>query len=116
MKKLPDPVELAEREVAERRAEMETHFDALQTKLRRHASSPRLIAGVAIGAVAFAYLILRPRKTQSARKSAGTLPLILQGAQTLLPLIGAVHAAREAKSAKKTVSKATGTPPVPADK
>ena len=112
MKELPDPIAAAERDVALRKVEMQTHFDALQTKFRKQASSPKLIAGVVVGAVAFAYLLLRPGKSKSAKQSGGTWPLLMQGAQTLLPLLGALHAAREAESAKKTVSRATGTPPV----
>jgi hypothetical protein len=114
MKELPDPIETAEREVALRKFEMQSHFDALQAKLKRQASSPKLIAGVVVGAVAFAYLLLRPSKSRPAKQRGGAWPLIMQGAQTLLPLIAALHAAREAESAKKTVSRATGTPPVPA--
>jgi hypothetical protein len=112
MKELPDPIETAERDVDLRKTEMQAQFDALQTRIKRQASSPKLIAGVIVGAVAFAYLLFRPGKGEPAKKG-GTLPLLMQGAQTLLPLIGAWHAAREAESAKKTVSKATGTPPVP---
>jgi hypothetical protein len=112
MEELPDPIAAAERDVALKKIELQAHFDALQTKYKRQASSPKMIAGVVVGAVAFAYLLLRPGKSKSVKKSGGTWPLLVQGAQTLLPLLGALHAAREAESAKKTVSKATGTPPV----
>jgi hypothetical protein len=116
-----DPVELAEREVAARKAVMRSDYDALQEKMRRQASSPKLIIGVLISAIVIAYFAIAGRgkpKRVVVEKGGGLWSQLLQTAQVLVPLAGVfktVQATKAAESAKKTVSKATGTPPVPHD-
>lgn len=108
-----DFVKQAERLVAARRAITRAHYEALDTRLRRQASSPKLIGGVLLGAIAIAYLAFgRSGKGKRVSKESGILPLVLKAAQIAVPLVGTLHAAREAKAARKTVSRATGTPEV----
>lgn len=119
MQNPPDSIESAEREVIARKAMMRAQYDALQTKLREGASSPKVIGGVLVGAIALGYWVMRGGRKQKrvlvTEKRSGTWSMLLDTARTLAPLLGALHAAREAKSAKKTIAKATGTTPVPHD-
>ena len=114
-----DPIESAEREVAARKAMVRAQYDALQTKVREQASSPKVIGGVLVGAIALGYLMMgRGRKQKRVvvtEKRGGTWSMMLDTARTLAPLLGSLHAARQAKSARKTIAKATGTGPVPHD-
>lgn len=113
-----DSVELAEQEVIGRKRTAQAQYDALQAKLRNQASSPKVIGGVLVGAIALAYFVFGGRskpKRRAGKQGGGTWSLMLETAQTLVPLFGALHAARQAKSAKKTIAKATGTAPVPHD-
>ena len=114
-----DSIESAERDVAARKAMVRAQYDALQTKLREQASSPKVIVGVLAGAIALGYLMLggrgKQRRVVVTEKKSGALSMMLDAARTLAPLLGSLHAARQAKSAKKTVAKATGTAPVPPD-
>ena len=114
-----DSIETAEQDVASRKAMARAQYDALQTKLREQASSPKVIGGVLAGAIALGYLVLGGRGKQKrvvvTEKRSGAWSMMLDTARTLVPLLGSLHAARQAKSAKKTVAKATGTAPVPHD-
>jgi hypothetical protein len=114
-----DSIESAEQDVATRKATVRAQYDVLQAKLREQASSPKVIGGVLAGAIALGYLIMGGRGKQKrvvvTEKKSGTLSTMLDMARTLAPLLGSLHAARQAKSAKKTVAKATGTAPVPPD-
>jgi len=119
MQNPPNSIESVEREVAARKAMVRAQYDALQTKLREGASSPKVIGGVLVGAIALGYFMMsRDRKRERVvvtEKRSGTWSMMLDAARTLAPLLGSLHAARQAKSAKKTIAKATGTRPVPPD-
>ena len=119
MQNPPDSIEVAEREVATRKAVARAQYDGLAAKLRAQASSPKVIGGVLAGAIALGYLVMGGSRKQKrvvvTEKGSGTWSMVLDAARTLAPLLGALHAAREAKSAKKTIAKATGTAPVPPD-
>jgi hypothetical protein len=116
----PDSIASAEREVAGRRAVALAEYRALQTKLQRQASSPKVIGIVLIAATAIAYFVIAGRRKPKrvVMEKAGAWSQVLDTAKLVLPLVGALKAAKAAKhaqSAKKTVSKATGTPPVSSD-
>ena len=119
MQEPTDSIERAEQDVAARKATLRAQYDELQTNLRGQASSPKVIGGVLAGAIALGYLMIggrnKPKRVVVTEKRSGTWSMVLDTARTLAPLLGALHAAREAKSAKKTVAKATGTAPVPPD-
>ena len=121
MEKLADSIDLAEKRVAERKAAMLREYDALEAKVRRAASSPKVLGGVLIGTIALAYFVIAGRgkpKRVVVEKGGRVWPQVLRTAQVLLPLVGALKASKAAdaaKSAKKKVSKATGTPPAPHD-
>jgi hypothetical protein len=114
-----DSIASAEQDVAARKAMVRAQYDVLQAKLRQQASSPKVIGGVLAGAIALGYLVIGGRSKQKrvvvTEKRTGTWSMMLDTARTLAPLLGSLHAARQAKSAKKTVAKATGTTPVPHD-
>jgi len=108
-----DSIELAERRVAQAKAQVLAEYRALEGKVRRRATSPLFIGGVLLSAIAVAYLAIgRAGKPKAVAKATpgGLWSQLLQGAQLLLPLAGAVKAAREAKAVRKTVSRTTGTP------
>jgi hypothetical protein len=108
-----ESIALAERQVAERRAALKAQYQALEGRVRRTASSPIVLVGVLLGAIVIAYFAVgRIGKPKAKAEAAGgsLLTQVLRTAQLALPLIGALKAAQEAKSARKTVSRATGTP------
>ena len=119
MENRADSIASAERAVAAQKAMVRAQSDALQAKLRQQASSPKVIGGVLAGAIALGYLMIGGRSKQKrvvvTEKRSGTWSMMLDTARTLAPLLGSLHAARQAKAARKTAAKGTGTTPVPHD-
>jgi hypothetical protein len=108
-----ESIAIAERQVAERRAALRAQFQTLEGKVRRTASSPAVLVGVLLGAIVVAYFAvgrIGKRKPRAEASGTGLLSQVLRTAQLALPLVGALKAAQEAKTARKTVSRATGTP------
>ncbi len=113
MNKPPVSIASAEQELAEAKALLQAEYQAIETKVRRNASSPMLVGGVLLGAAAIGYLIVGKRDERARpilREKRGAWPQILQIGQMLLPLVGALKAAQEAKAGRKAIAHATGTP------
>ena len=107
-----ESIALAERQVAERKAALRGQYQALEARYGARQARPVLV-GVLLGAIVIAYFAVgrmgKP-KPRAEASGAGLLSQVLRTAQLALPLVGALKAAREAKAARKTVSRATGTP------
>jgi hypothetical protein len=111
MNKSDDSIRLAEKRLAEAKATALAEYRAVERNVRRRTSSPLLIAGALIASLAIGYFGVRrlgkPKRPARAVGS-GLWPQVLEAAQLLLPLLGALKAAGEAKAARKTVARATG--------
>jgi hypothetical protein len=89
MSSRPDPIALAEREVAEAREAAFAEYRAARAKVRRVALSPYVIGGAVLGAAALGYLAFA-----RARSRRGTEPgrpdgwtLAFKTAQMVVPLL-----------------------------
>lgn len=108
-----DSIATAERLVADAKAVMAAEYHTVIAKTRRSASSPLLVGGVLLGAMAIGYLAVGKRGKPDlalTREKRGAWPQLLQIAQILLPLLGALKAAQEAKAGRKAIVRATGAP------
>ena len=113
MEKSSDSLASAEQELAESKALLLSEYHAVTTEARRKASSPLLVGGVLFGAAAIGYLAAGKREKPSLslpRQKSGGWGQLLQFGQMLLPLVGALKAAQEAKAGRKAIAYATGTP------
>jgi len=111
--KAPVSIESAEQELAESKALLQAEYQALESKVRRGATSPLVIGGVLLGAAAIGYLAIGKRNKPalpSLRQKRGTWGQALEVGQLLLPLVAAFKAAQEAKKGRKAIAHATGTP------
>lgn len=109
----PVSIESAEQDLAESRALLQAEYQAIDAKVRRTASSPLLVGGVLLGAAAIGYLAVGKRDKRdrpAPQEKRGAWGQVLQIGQMLLPLLGALKAAQEAKAGRKAISRATGTP------
>lgn len=102
-----DSIKLAEKRVAEAKATVLAEYQAIEASVRRRTSSPLLIGGVLLGFFAIGYFAVgrlgKPKRpAQPARP--GAWSQIFQTAQLLLYLFGDLKAAREAKTARRTVA------------
>ncbi len=108
-----DSIETAERRVADAKAVMSAEYHAVVAKTRRSASSPLLVGGILLGALAIGYFAAGKRRAPAvalAREKRGVWPQLLQIGQILLPLLGALKAAQESKAGRKAIVRATGDP------
>ncbi len=106
-------IESAEQDLAESKALLQAEYHAIEAKVRRSARSPLLIGGVLLSAAAIGYLAAGKRDKptlRSPREKRGTWGQVLEIGQVLLPLVGALKAAQEAKKGRKAIALATGTP------
>ncbi|MBA3504345.1 MAG: hypothetical protein H0T80_01015 [Betaproteobacteria bacterium] len=113
MDKRPISIESAEQDLAEAKALLEAEYHAVEAKVRRSASSPLLVGGVLLGAGAIGYLFAGKREKPDLsyrREKRGAWGQVLQIGQMLVPLLGALKAAQEAKAGRKAIAHATGTP------
>ncbi|MEJ7667562.1 MAG: hypothetical protein WKH97_02280 [Casimicrobiaceae bacterium] len=113
MNKSPVSIESAEQELAEAKALLQAEYQAIEAKVRRTASSPFLIGSVLVGAAAIGYLAVGKRDKPDLshrREKRGAWGQVLQIGQMLVPLLGALKAAQEAKAGRKAIAHATGTP------
>jgi len=111
--KSPVSIESAEHDLAEAKALLQAEYQALEAKVRRSASSPLLVGGVLLGAAAIGYLAAGKRDKPdrpAPRETRGAWSQVLQIGQMVLPLLGALKAAQEAKAGRKAIAHATGTP------
>ncbi len=106
-------IESAEQALAESKALLQAEYQAIEAKVRRSASSPLLVGGVLLGAAAIGYLAVGKREERARpapREKRGAWGQVLQIGQLVLPLLGALKAAQEAKAGRKAIAHATGTP------
>jgi hypothetical protein len=92
MNESPVSIESAEQEVVEAKAQVRAEYRAVESKVRRSASSPLLVGGVLLGAAAIGYLALGERDKgvrAASREKRGAWREVLRIAQMLLPLLGA---------------------------
>jgi len=95
MNKRSDPIVLAEQQVAEARTAALAEYQAARVKLYRHISSPALIGGVLLGAIAVGYLTLSRGKPKRLvyQGSPGAWTRVVKTVQVLLPLLMALNSA-----------------------
>jgi hypothetical protein len=98
MNKHSDPIVLAEQQVAEARTAMLAEYQAARAKLHRRISSPVLIGGLLLGAIALGYLALRRRKPKRPVYPGSSVGWSRVGktVQVLLPLLIALNSATKA--------------------
>jgi len=65
MERPADSIASAERAVTAHKAIVRAKSDALQAKLRKEASSPKVIGGVLVGAIALGFLLIGGRSKQN---------------------------------------------------
>ena len=101
MNKRSDPIVLAEQQVAEARTAALAEYQAARVKLYRHISSPVLIGGVLLGAIAVGYLTLSRGKPKRLvyQGSPGAWSRVVKTVQVLLPLLITLNSAT--KSARR---------------
>ena len=112
MSKSPVSIESAEQEVVEAKARVLAEYRAVESKVRRSASSPLLVGGVLLGAAALGYLALGNRDKgvrAASREKRGAWREVLRIAQMLLPLLGALEAAQKASAGRKASSHTAST-------
>ena len=95
MNKCSDSIVLAEQRVAEARTAVLAEYQVARVKLRRHISSPALIGGVLLGAIAVGYLTLSRGKLKRLvyQGSPGAWTRVVKTVQVLLPLLMALNSA-----------------------
>lgn len=82
-----DQIKRAEEEVVRQKVTVATELDLLVTKARRTVGSPRLMAGLCVGAIVLGYLVAgRSTNRKHAKSTPGTWLLVLQTANLLVPL------------------------------
>ena len=98
MNKRSDSIVLAEQQVAEARTAALAEYQAARVKLYRHISSPALIGGVLLGAIAVGYLTLSRGKPKRLvyPGSPGAWTRVVNTVQVLLPLLMALNSATKA--------------------
>jgi YihY family inner membrane protein len=100
MSNAPAELELAEARVAASMASVVAQGQALKLKVRRLVTSPFVIGGLVTAAAAVGYFAVRrsakPRVPSSRPAVHGNLKSVLETAQMLLPLLGALGAATAA--------------------
>jgi len=100
MSNAPAELELAEARVVASTASIAAQGQALKLKMRRLVTSPYVIGGLVAAAAATGYFAVRrsvnPRARSSRPAAGGSLMSVLKAARMLLPLLGALGAARSA--------------------
>lgn len=112
--KIPaDSVVLAEQQVAAHKTMVRAQYGAVQARLRRQASSTKLIGAVLGGAIAIGYLAMARRtraKPVTTRRNSSAWLDVLATVKALLPLAAAIMATLQARAALKATMHATGAP------
>ena len=112
MAELDDSIATAEQRVAGSKAVMQAEFRAIEAKALRAASSPMLLGGALLIALSIGYLAIGARgrpNIAGSRPSRGTWSQLLEIGKLLMPLLGTVVAAQNAKAKRRTISPAGGT-------
>lgn len=111
----PSDIQRTERHVAVARARTTAEYQVLRTRARNAISSPKVIGGLlAAGVLAGFAFTGRRKKTVKVtapaprRQKPSRWQQAMEVGQLLLPFLGALKAASEAKSARKTVKQRTG--------
>ena len=104
MNKRSDPIVLAEQQVAEARTAALAEYQAARVKLYRHISSPALIGGVLLGAIAVGYLTLSRGKPKRPvfPGITGAWSRVGKTVQVMLPLLMALNSATKAAHRPRT--------------
>jgi hypothetical protein len=106
-------IESAEHDLAESRALLRAEYQAIEAKVRRSASKPQLVGGLLLGAAVIGYLAVSKRAKPdraAPREKRGAWSQVLQIGQLLLPLLGVLRTAQNAKAGRKAISRGTGAP------
>lgn len=104
MEKLADSIDFAEQQVAARKQVALGELHAVEAKTRRAVTSPKVIAGVLVGAIVLAYLMAsrKPKEKESAKPGPlwrQFMPLL----QVVLPMVGAAMGKKAEAPPKKKV-------------
>jgi hypothetical protein len=93
-----DRIRQAEDEVTRHKAAVAAELERLSAKARRTASSPAVLVGAGIAAVAIAYLATgRARRTRDASRGSGRWSQLLQTAQLLVAVLQIMRPVRRAE-------------------
>lgn len=105
MEKLADSIEFAERQVALRKQAALAEWHAVETKARKSVTSPKIIAGLLVGAVVIAYFLAnrRPKKDAGKGKPASPWQQFMPLLQVVLPMVGAALGKKADAPPKKKV-------------
>ena len=107
MNKHSDSIVLAEQQVVEARTAALAEYQVARVKLRRHISSPALIGGVLLGAIAVGYLALSRSKQKRLvyQGSPGAWTRVVKTIQVLMLLMAHHSATKNAHRPRAGISK-----------
>jgi ABC-type transporter Mla maintaining outer membrane lipid asymmetry permease subunit MlaE len=103
MTERPDSIALAEQEVAEARAAALAELEVARARVRRRASSPLVVGGVLLGAVALGWLVVAGARRRRRVDAEGPDPWMVAArtVQVMVPLLMALVSAGRAAHARR---------------